>query len=99
MTGTAASPASGHGPAAGWRECSGPDHLAGVARVKAELKSAFPEWRFLVSDQRRWWAMRGPLHRDRMHEVDAIDADTPEALYDRLSALGARLTDDSGRVT
>ncbi|TDD29271.1 hypothetical protein E1287_31185 [Actinomadura sp. KC06] len=57
------------------------------AAAKAELERDFPGWRVLVSDRRRWWALRGPLPFDQVNEVDVVDADTPEALRTRLSQL------------
>ncbi|MFI0373398.1 hypothetical protein ACH35V_36530 [Actinomadura sp. 1N219] len=57
------------------------------AAAKAELERDFPAWRVLVSDRRRWWALRGPLPFDQVNEVDAVDADTPEDLRARLSQL------------
>ncbi|MFI0484049.1 hypothetical protein [Actinomadura sp. 9N215] len=57
------------------------------AAVKAELERDFPQWRFLVTDRRRWWALRGPLPYDQINEVDAVDADTPEDLRARLARL------------
>ncbi|TMQ93551.1 hypothetical protein ETD83_25290 [Actinomadura soli] len=57
------------------------------AAAKAELERDFPAWRFLVSDHRRWWALRGPLPFDQVNEVDVVDADTPEDLRARLLRL------------
>ncbi|KAB2348482.1 hypothetical protein [Actinomadura rudentiformis] len=54
----------------------------------AQLRADFPGWRFLLSDRRRWWAMRGPLPPDRVSEVDALDADSPEKLRAELGKVG-----------
>ncbi|MFC6886930.1 MULTISPECIES: hypothetical protein [Actinomadura] len=51
-----------------------------IGEVKAELGREFPGWRFIVSDRRRWWALRGPLPPELVNEVDVVDADTAEQL-------------------
>jgi len=52
------------------------------------LGAEFPGWRIIVSDRRRWWALRGPLPMDRIHEVDAVDADSADELRARLGRVG-----------
>ncbi|WP_067459805.1 hypothetical protein [Actinomadura macra] len=59
--------------------------------AKTQLESDFSEWRFLISDRRRWWALRGPLSSEQVNEVDTVDADTPEDLRAQL----ARITSSS----
>lgn len=58
-----------------------------VDAVKSELEKTFPPWRILVTDRRRWWALRGPLPPERINEVDTVDADTPEQLREKLEEL------------
>ena len=61
--------------------------------VKSSLESDYPGWRFLRSDRGRWWALRGPLPRDRINEVDTVEANTPEELRVQLANVtggGAR---------
>lgn len=60
-----------------------------VDAVKSELEQAFPPWRILVTDRRRWWALRGPMPPQRMHEVDTVEADTAEELCGKLEELRA----------
>lgn len=58
-----------------------------IGEVRAKLGREFPEWRFIVSDRRRWWALRGPLPPDRLNEVDVVDADTADQLRARLEQV------------
>ncbi|WP_158587896.1 hypothetical protein [Actinomadura logoneensis] len=54
----------------------------------ASLEADFPGWGFILSDKKRWWALRGPLPMDRLHEKDAFDCDTAEELRAALVADG-----------
>ncbi|MFI0450615.1 hypothetical protein [Actinomadura sp. 6N118] len=57
-------------------------------RALDALRADFPGWRFILSNRRRWWALRGPLPPDRINEVDACDADTPAELRTALGEVG-----------
>ncbi|WP_433229223.1 hypothetical protein [Actinomadura formosensis] len=63
--------------------------LRRVDAVKSELEKAFPPWRILVTDQGRWWALRGPMPPERINDVDTVEADTAEQLRGRLEELAA----------
>jgi hypothetical protein len=58
-----------------------------VDALKSELEKAFPPWRILVTDQRRWWALRGPMPPEQINEVDTVEADTAEQLRGKLEEL------------
>jgi hypothetical protein len=55
-------------------------HMDADAHDLERLRADFQGWRFLVSDRRRWWALRGPLPMDKLHEADAFDADSSQEL-------------------
>ena len=59
--------------------------------IKNWLKRDFPGWRFLKSDQGRWWAFRGPLPADRMNEVDTVEANTSDDLHAQLKDVTAKV--------
>lgn len=54
----------------------------------ASLEADFPAWGFILSSRKRWWALRGPLPMDRLHEKDVFDCDTADELRAALIADG-----------
>ncbi|WP_067466115.1 hypothetical protein [Actinomadura macra] len=49
-------------------------------QAKAALHRDFPDCNIVLTDRGNWWALRGPLPPERMHEPDTVEATTPDEL-------------------
>lgn len=57
--------------------------------TKDDLKDRHPGWNIIRSAQGRWWGQQFPVPRERAGEHNMVDADSPEALDEKLTRLEA----------
>ncbi|SNT14529.1 hypothetical protein SAMN05443665_101759 [Actinomadura meyerae] len=57
--------------------------------TKDDLKERHPGWNIIHSAQGGWWAQQFPVSRELAGEHNMLNADSPEALDEKLTALEA----------